>query len=106
MMADHDDVNSDNSDEEGAAPAKASASDEGQSREQRKKSSTSRRLLRATMSLANFEEQVAHETPTDSRMFPGATVATPEEFVNKFGGKRVINKILIANNGIAGEMPF
>ncbi|XP_058809434.1 acetyl-CoA carboxylase isoform X4 [Phymastichus coffea] len=29
------------------------------------------------------------------------TVATPEEFVHRFGGTRVINKVLIANNGIA-----
>ncbi|XP_071442085.1 acetyl-CoA carboxylase isoform X1 [Hetaerina americana] len=29
------------------------------------------------------------------------TVATPEEFVRKFGGTKVINKVLIANNGIA-----
>ena len=29
-------------------------------------------------------------------------VATPEEFVRRYGGCRVINKILIANNGIAG----
>ena len=29
--------------------------------------------------------------------------ATPEEFVRKYGGRRVINKILIANNGIAGK---
>ncbi|XP_055374657.1 acetyl-CoA carboxylase [Condylostylus longicornis] len=28
-------------------------------------------------------------------------IATPEEFVKKFGGTRVINKVLIANNGIA-----
>lgn len=28
-------------------------------------------------------------------------VATTEEFVNKFGGTRAINKVLIANNGIA-----
>ncbi|CAC5416440.1 ACACA [Mytilus coruscus] len=28
-------------------------------------------------------------------------VATPEEFVKRFGGNRVINKVLIANNGIA-----
>ena len=33
-------------------------------------------------------------------------MATPEEFVTKFGGKRVINKILIANNGIAGKSNF
>ncbi|KAK2717768.1 hypothetical protein QYM36_006530, partial [Artemia franciscana] len=29
------------------------------------------------------------------------TVATPEEFVKKFGGNKVIDKVLIANNGIA-----
>ncbi|KMQ93420.1 acetyl- carboxylase [Lasius niger] len=29
------------------------------------------------------------------------TVATPEEFVHRFGGTKVINKVLIANNGIA-----
>ncbi|KAK3098334.1 hypothetical protein FSP39_018526, partial [Pinctada imbricata] len=29
------------------------------------------------------------------------TVATPEEFVKRFGGNKVINKVLIANNGIA-----
>ncbi|XP_078337630.1 acetyl-CoA carboxylase-like isoform X9 [Crassostrea virginica] len=29
------------------------------------------------------------------------SVATPEEFVKRFGGKSVINKVLIANNGIA-----
>ncbi|XP_043262709.1 acetyl-CoA carboxylase isoform X1 [Colletes gigas] len=29
------------------------------------------------------------------------TIATPEEFVHRFGGSKVINKILIANNGIA-----
>lgn len=28
-------------------------------------------------------------------------LATTEEFVKRFGGNRVINKILIANNGIA-----
>lgn len=29
------------------------------------------------------------------------TIATPEEFIKRFNGVRVINKILIANNGIA-----
>ncbi|CAG2175271.1 unnamed protein product, partial [Oppiella nova] len=29
------------------------------------------------------------------------TIATPEEFIKRFGGNKVINKILIANNGIA-----
>nr|APH81346.1 ACC [Paracyclopina nana] len=94
----------DGDDEVSAVSLNAAVSDEGQSlgKKKKKSSTSSRRLLRATMSLANFEEQ-AHEDPvsSNSRMIPGATVATPEEFVNKFGGKRVINKILIANNGIA-----
>ena len=29
------------------------------------------------------------------------TIATPEEFIKRFNGTRVINKVLIANNGIA-----
>ena len=29
------------------------------------------------------------------------TIATPEEFIKRFNGNRVINKVLIANNGIA-----
>ena len=29
------------------------------------------------------------------------SLATPEEFVKKFGGNKTINKVLIANNGIA-----
>lgn len=29
------------------------------------------------------------------------SIATPEEFVKRFGGTKVINKVLIANNGIA-----
>ena len=28
-------------------------------------------------------------------------VATPAEFVTRFGGKRVIDKVLVANNGLA-----
>lgn len=32
-------------------------------------------------------------------------VATPGEFVRRFGGKRVIEKILVANNGI-GAVKF
>ena len=71
-------------------------------------SNSVRRPLRATMSLNNFEDQegsgVRPGTAQGSGMRGlGLTVATPEEFVTKFGGKRVINKILIANNGIAGE---
>ena len=33
----------------------------------------------------------------------GSKVATAEELVKQFGGRRTINKILIANNGIAGR---
>ena len=29
------------------------------------------------------------------------TLATPEEFVKRFNGTKIINKVLIANNGIA-----
>lgn len=29
------------------------------------------------------------------------TIATPEEFIKRFNGTRVINRVLIANNGIA-----
>ena len=32
----------------------------------------------------------------------GSKVATAEELVKQFGGRRTIKKILIANNGIAG----
>ena len=48
------------------------------------------------MSLTKFESNDSEAKAL------GSTIATPEEFVNKCGGKRVINKILIANNGIAG----
>ena len=47
------------------------------------------------MSLTKFESNDSEAKAL------GSTIATPEEFVNKCGGKRVINKILIANNGIA-----
>ena len=60
------------------------------------------------MSLSNFEQdrsstcQNSNEPSLPKTMGGAATVATPEEFVTKFGGKRIINKILIANNGISG----
>lgn len=47
--------------------------------------------------LNNFGHQRKH-SKGHSKDF---TVATPEEFVRRFGGNRVINKVLIANNGIA-----
>ncbi|XP_034234889.1 acetyl-CoA carboxylase isoform X2 [Thrips palmi] len=52
-----------------------------------------RRRLRPSMS----QGTVMHPRLQDKDF----TVATPEEFVRRFGGTRVINKILIANNGIA-----
>lgn len=42
-------------------------------------------------------EQVSVRSP-DQKEF---TVATPQEFVRKFGGNKVVTRILIANNGIA-----
>ena len=35
--------------------------------------------------------------------FQKPAVPTPEQFVKNYGGKRAINKILLANNGIAGK---
>ena len=32
-------------------------------------------------------------------------MATPEEYIHRYGGKRVIEKILVANNGI-GAVKF
>ncbi|XP_066599220.1 acetyl-CoA carboxylase-like isoform X1 [Prorops nasuta] len=55
-----------------------------------------RRRLRPSMSQGTVMIQ------TQSRLQEkDFTVATPEEFVHRFGGSRVINKVLIANNGIA-----
>ena len=36
--------------------------------------------------------------------FQKPAVPTPEQFVKNYGGKRAINKILLANNGIAGKL--
>ncbi|XP_029649542.1 acetyl-CoA carboxylase-like isoform X2 [Octopus sinensis] len=55
-----------------------------------------RPVLRHTMSGVNLDHRGKRSTyPKDF------TVATPEEFVKKFGGNKVINTVLIANNGIA-----
>ena len=66
-------------------------------------SKSSRRPLRATMSLAEIQknDENAACQGNHKSVFP-----TPEEFVLKFGGKRVIKKILIANNGIAGKLNY
>ncbi len=57
-----------------------------------------KRKIKATMSLAEMD---LPSTTKDKVV--GSTVATCEEFVSKFGGKRPIEKVLIANNGIAGK---
>ncbi|XP_076277454.1 acetyl-CoA carboxylase isoform X2 [Lasioglossum baleicum] len=55
-----------------------------------------RKRLRPSMSQGTVMIQ------TQSRLLEkDFTIATPEEFVHRFGGTKVINKILIANNGIA-----
>ena len=56
------------------------------------------------MSLGNLEGQTrSDEELATSPGIHKTVVPTPEQFVSKYGGKRVINKILIANNGIAGR---
>ena len=64
-------------------------------------SKSSRRPLRATMSLAEIQKNEDNAAACNRAH---KSVPTPEEFVLKFGGKRVIKKILIANNGIAGKI--
>lgn len=98
--------------EEKSAAASVVPAAETVAQDQAVKTTPVRRPLRATMSLTNFEDQTqsqdgyqAHRSSHYIRR-SGTTVATPEEFVTKFGGKRVINKILIANNGIAGNFVF
>ncbi|GAB6029960.1 hypothetical protein CHUAL_005655 [Chamberlinius hualienensis] len=54
-----------------------------------------RQRLRPSMSTGTIMHQ---QRLGDHRDF---SVATPEEFVRRFGGNLVINKVLIANNGIA-----
>ena len=67
-------------------------------------SSSSSARLRATMSLADMKavsgQGGGHGGVGGRRR---DSFATSEEFVRRFGGKRAINKVLIANNGIAGE---
>ena len=49
-----------------------------------------------------LEMKMDRKKLTKTRSFHrGCSVASPAEFVSKFGGTRVIEKILIANNGIA-----
>jgi hypothetical protein len=58
------------------------------------------------MSLTNFDQDQSRTSLANCSNEVNSTVATPEEFVTKYGGKRVIKKILIANNGIAGTYTF
>ena len=44
-------------------------------------------------------------TPPLSPPLPPSKVATPGEFIHRYGGKRSIEKILVANNGI-GAVKF
>lgn len=77
--------------------------------------------LRVTMSLADMKQVQQSPTSTSNEGPPTSPIAipspalrgmdqrrgslaTPEEFVRKFQGKRAINKVLIANNGIAGNL--
>ncbi|KAF7492692.1 hypothetical protein SSS_08750 [Sarcoptes scabiei] len=53
------------------------------------------RQLRQSMSGIHLSSQAERLEKQD------LTIATPEEFIKRFGGTRVINKVLIANNGIA-----
>lgn len=48
--------------------------------------------------------RLSESTENSDMMNSSIKVATPEEFVKRFGGTRVINKVLIANNGIAGKI--
>ncbi len=51
--------------------------------------------------VANGNGEAAATVPPSKRA--QRQLATPEEFVRQYDGKRTINKILIANNGIAGK---
>ncbi|XP_035212091.1 acetyl-CoA carboxylase-like isoform X1 [Stegodyphus dumicola] len=54
--------------------------------------------IRQSMSGAHLLQLEKDQTQFEGR---DLTIATPEEFVRRFGGSHVINKVLIANNGIA-----
>lgn len=57
-----------------------------------------RPLTRQSMSGVHLMQQEKDAFRLDGKDF---TVATPEEFVCRFGGNNVITRVLIANNGIA-----
>lgn len=58
----------------------------------------------STMSASDNDSDVSEDgisLKIDSKGSKDYNIATPAEFVKRFGGKRVVEKVLIANNGIA-----
>ena len=53
--------------------------------------------------VASVSSDVDSDSGSTGQNGDNVKVATPEEFVKRYGGNRVINKVLIANNGIAGQ---
>ncbi|XP_074868764.1 acetyl-CoA carboxylase 2 isoform X2 [Carettochelys insculpta] len=62
-------------------------------------SSSSSTAMRPTMSQPHLIKRGREQKKLD--LHRDFTVASPAEFVTRFGGNRVIEKVLIANNGIA-----
>ncbi|KAJ8957940.1 hypothetical protein NQ318_001938 [Aromia moschata] len=62
------------------------------------KEDQSRLKVRTTLTPSMSQGTVMIHNRLEEKNF---TVATPEEFVKRFNGTKVINKVLIANNGIA-----
>uniref|UniRef100_A0A8D8T0V3 Acetyl-CoA carboxylase 2 n=1 Tax=Cacopsylla melanoneura TaxID=428564 RepID=A0A8D8T0V3_9HEMI len=59
-------------------------------------------LIDQPVSTPHLPPSMSQGTVIHQRLFDkDFTVGTPEEFVRRFKGTRVINKVLIANNGIA-----
>lgn len=56
-----------------------------------------------TAAVGSVSSDVDSDCGSSSQNGDNVKVATPEEFVKRYGGSRVINKVLIANNGIAGQ---
>jgi len=45
------------------------------------------------------------DAPDSTTMVAGELLSGPEEFVKRFGGSTVIDRVLICNNGIAVSVP-
>ncbi|XP_003704973.1 acetyl-CoA carboxylase isoform X7 [Megachile rotundata] len=65
------------------------------------KEDTPKELKPTTAGLTPSMSQGTVMIQAQNRLEKDFTIATPEEFVHRFGGTKVINKVLIANNGIA-----